>query len=114
MRLSAQPACPRALMHASMIACVISSTFSLLMPSSRARLPAARAAAISMSATIGSVSSICRSAACAISGKSSKRASKGKEQRGGGLDPVGDAAELLQREQRQRVHAEHCGDDELP
>src|SRR4051812_43405112 len=82
------------------------------MPSSRARLPAARAAAISMSSTIGSVSSICRPAVCAISEKSSAR-SKGEEKGGCGLDPVGNAAELPEGEQGQRVHTEHRGDEDL-
>ena len=35
------------------------------------------------------------------------RTLKGEKKSGGRLDEVGDAAELLQRDQRQRVHAEH-------
>src|ERR1043166_7743791 len=114
MRLSAQPECSRALMQASMMACVISSIFSALMPSSRARLPAARAAAISMSATIGRVSSICRSAVCVIGEESSaNRFSKGEEEGGHGLDPVGNLAKLLQRHQRQRVHPQQRRNENL-
>ena len=57
-------------MQASMTACIISSTLSELIPISRARFPTARAAAISMSGTIGRVNSICRSAVVVISSKS--------------------------------------------
>src|SRR6185369_6619024 len=106
MRLSTLPECSRALMHASMIACVISSTWSVGIPSSRARLPAARAAAISMSGTMGSVSSICRSAAAVMARISSGDELKGQENGGGGLDPVRDPAELVERQQRTGVGRE--------
>src|SRR4051794_24930355 len=107
MRLSTLPECSRALMHASMIACVISSTISVDMPSSRARLPAARAAAISMSGTMGSVSSICRSAAAVMARISSGGELKGQEDSGGGLDPDRDAAELFERQQREGVDCQN-------
>src|SRR5574342_170546 len=95
-------------MHASMMACAISSIFSALMPSSRARLPAARAAAISMSGTIGRVSSICRSAVMVIQiswgpGTVSER----EEEGGSGLDPARNSDEAIDREQRDRVHRQH-------
>src|SRR3954454_2603466 len=109
MRLSTLPECSRALMHASMIACVISSTISVDMPSSRARLPAARAAAISMSGTMGSISSICRSAAAVMARISSGDRLKGQEDGGGGLDPGRDSAELVERQQREGVHRENGG-----
>src|ERR1700682_4085660 len=98
MRLSAQPECSRALMQASMIACVSSSTLSGLMPISRAKLPAARAAAISISSTIGSVSSICRSAVAVIEPVSSAAILKGEEESHGRLDPARDTAQLLEGE----------------
>src|SRR5689334_21685078 len=114
MRLSAQPECSRALMHASMIACVISSTFSELIPISRARLPAARAAAISMSGTMGRLSSIWRSAVGIIAETSwSKRTSEREKERGDGLDPVGEGAQTVERDQRQRVHPQHRGEKNL-
>src|SRR5436190_12531285 len=109
MRLSAQPECSRALMQASMIACVISSIFSELMPSSRARFPAARAAAISISATIGRVSSICRSAVEVISRGSCRKSSKGEEECGRGLDPVGDPAQLVDREKCEGIDGQQHG-----
>src|SRR6266550_960723 len=109
MRLSAQPECSLALIQASMIACVISSIFSELIPNSRARLPAARAAAISISATIGRVSSICRSAVVVISEESSATRSKAEEQRHRGLDPVGDAAQLLDGKQSERIDRQQHG-----
>src|ERR1700682_525425 len=103
MRLSAQPECSRALMQASMIACVSSSTLSGLMPISRAKLPAARAAAISISSTIGSVSSICRSAVAVIEPVSSAAISQGEEESHGRLDPARDPPQLLEGEERARV-----------
>src|SRR5512140_3788911 len=95
MRLSAQPECSRALMQASMMACVISSMRSELMPSSRARLPAARAAAISMSGTIGRVSSICL-AALEVIARGFPAELKREEEGHGRLDPGGDPAEALE------------------
>src|ERR1051325_2076846 len=109
MRLSAQPECSRALMQASMMACVISSTRSPDIPSSRARLPAARAAAISMSGTIGSVSSICLSAAAVIATGILAARSKSQEESNGGFDPGGDPAETLEREQGEGVHRQQHG-----
>src|SRR4051794_36277075 len=107
MRLSMLPECSRALMHASMIACVISSTWSDGMPSSLARLPAARAAAISMSGTIGSVSSICRSAVAVICESShAARRLKLKEQGGGRLDPARDSSEAVERKECHCVQGE--------
>src|SRR5438094_3419705 len=79
------------------------------MPSSRPRFAAARAAAISISATMGSVSSICR-AAVEVTRALAKL--KGKEEGHRGLDPVGDSAEALEGEQRGGVdsqdHRQHC------
>src|SRR5215218_994732 len=111
MRRSSLPECSRALMQASIMACAISSMLSEAMPSSRARLLAARAAAISMSGTIGSVSSICRSAVAFIRRASFSPAMglEGEEQAYGGLDPLRDAAEAVERHQRQRVEREHRG-----
>src|SRR5688572_31565532 len=80
-----------------------------LIPSSRARLPAARAAAISMSGTIGSVSSICRSAVAVMEGCSSAGpTSEGEEEGGSGLDPLRDPAEAIQRQKRDRIHGQHA------
>src|ERR1051325_4328481 len=110
MRRSWLPECSRALMHASIIAVALSSIDSDRIPSSRARFPAARAAAISMSGTIGSVSSICRSGLAVINVRSSVRLfSKGKEQRGGGADPLRDPAEAVERQESDRVHGQHGG-----
>src|SRR5688572_27537891 len=82
------------------------------MPSSRARLPAARAAAISISGTIGSVSSICRSAVAVMSRFSSAIGRlEGEKQRGGGLDPLRDSAELVERQKRDGVDGQHAGED---
>src|SRR5437763_13876597 len=104
--------------HAAMMACVISSILSLLMPSSRAMLAAARAAAISMSSTIGRVSSIVRSAVEVIAPVSSfwldGRRSKGEEQSDRGLDPLRHAAELIDGQQGEGVgrqdHGQCCGE----
>src|SRR5581483_5525504 len=106
MRLSALRECSQALMQASMIAEVISSTSSVDRPSSRAMLPAARAAAISMSGTMGSVSSICRSAVAVMAQSSSSDELEGEEDGGGGLDPGRNAADLVEGEKRERVHGQ--------
>src|ERR1051325_10605517 len=103
MRLSAQPECSRALMQASMMACVISSMRSELIPNSRARLPAARAAAISISGTIGSVSSICLSANEVIA-KAFPDDSESEKESNSGLDPGRNSAEALERQQSEGVH----------
>src|SRR5436305_4240369 len=105
-------------MQASMMACVISSILSLDMPSSRAMLAAARAAAISMSSTIGRVSSIVRSAVEVIAPESSfwltGMRSKGEEQSHRRLDPLGNAAQLLDGQQGEGVggqdHGQRGGD----
>src|SRR3954451_16431667 len=97
-------------MQASTMAWVISSIVSLLMPSSRARLAAARAAAISMSSTIGRVSSICRSAVEVIASFCVEtRRSKGEEHGNRGLDPLRNAAEALERQEREGVDAQKHG-----
>src|ERR1044071_5471200 len=107
MRRSWLPECSRALMQASIIACAISSMDSDGIPSSRARLPAARAAAISMSGTIGSVNSICRSGLAVINGRSSRSLfSKGEEQGRGGANPLRDPAETVERQESDRVHGQ--------
>src|SRR6266567_6248626 len=106
MRLSAQPECSRALIQASTIACVISSTLCELMPSSRARFAAARAAAISMSSTIGRMSSICRSAVGVMLPGASKREEKGN----GGLHPARDSTQLLESEKSAGVDGEQRRD----
>src|SRR3954453_14077059 len=104
MRLSALPQGARSLRQAPMMACVISSMLSELMPTSRARLPAARAAAISMSGTMGRVRSICRSAVVVIARKSCRTMdSKGKEESGGSLHPVRDLPQLIESEQNEGV-----------
>src|SRR5688500_12011628 len=96
-------------MHASIMACAISSMLSDAIPSSRARLPAARAAAISISGIIGSVSSICRSAVAVMawSSSGSLRRLEGEEERGGGLEPLWDATDLVERQQGDRIDREH-------
>src|ERR1700719_2670064 len=105
MRLSAQPECSRALMQASMTACVISSTCSELIPISRARLATARAAAISMSGTIGRVNSICRSAVAVIGVKSCrKNRLEGQEHGYSGLDPGRNLSESIEGEECERVN----------
>src|SRR5215212_308841 len=110
MRLSALPECSRELMHASMIACAISSMASELIPSSRARLPAARAAAISMSGTMGRVRSICRSAVVVMARKSwPETDSEGEKESGGGLDPVRDATHLVESQQGERIGGQDGG-----
>src|SRR5437763_1115485 len=100
-------------MHASMMACVISSIFSLLMPSSRAMFAAARAAAISMSSTIGRVSSIVRSAVEVIAPVSSfwvaGGRSKGEEQRHRRFDPVRNPAQLIDGQQGEGVGRQDHG-----
>src|SRR5213593_498092 len=100
-------------MQASTMACVISSILSLLMPSSRAMLAAARAAAISMSSTIGRVSSIVRSAVEVIAPVSSlvlnRARSKGEEQCDRRLDPLRHAAEALDGQQREGVGRQQHG-----
>src|SRR5258706_11481183 len=108
MRLSAEWECSRALMQASMMAWVSSSTRSGLIPISRAKLPAARAAAISISSTMGRVSSICRSAVAVIEPVSSRAASlKGEKECNRGLDPGRNATELLQSEERAGVDSQN-------
>src|ERR1700682_924339 len=108
MRLSAQPECSRALMVASMMAWVNSWTRSGLIPISRAKFAAARAAAISISSTIGRVSSICRSAVAVIEAMSSRAAAlKGEKKRDCGLDPGRDTTELFHREERAGVHGQN-------
>src|SRR5256885_853230 len=110
MRLSALPECSRELMHASMMAWAISSMASELIPISRARLPAARAAAISMSGTMGRVRSICRSAVVVIARKSCRTVdSKGEKESGHGLDPVRDLSQLIEGEQNERVGGQNGG-----
>src|SRR5688572_289457 len=80
-------------------------------PSSRARLPAARAAAISISGIMGSVSSICRSAVAVMTNTSSMmlRRLEREEKRCRGLHPLRDAADLVQRQQHDGVHRQHGG-----
>src|ERR1043166_7109412 len=82
------------------------------MPSSRPRFPAARAAAISISGSIGRVSSICRAAVEVT--RTPLATLKGKEESNRGFDLGGDAAEALEREQRGGVdgqdHRQHCRD----
>src|SRR5205809_5698947 len=110
MRLSAQPECSRALMHASTTACIISSTCSLLMPISRARLPNARAAAISMSGTIGSVNSICRSAVAVIRMEScGSDASEGEEKGNGRFDPGRNLTEAIEGQEGKGVDGQQHG-----
>src|SRR5215813_11971254 len=62
-----------------------------------------------MSATIGRVSSICRSAVVVISEDSLTRRSKAEEQRHRGLDPVGDAAQLPDGEQSKGIGRQQHG-----
>src|SRR5688572_3434009 len=80
-------------------------------PSSRARLPAARAAAISISGIMGSVSSICRSAVAVMTGTSSTmlRRLEREEKRGRGLHPLRNATDLIERQQRDGVDRQHRG-----
>src|SRR5256885_500137 len=103
MRLSAQPECSRALMQASMTAWVISSTCSELIPISRARLATARAAAISMSGTIGRVNSICRSAVAVIGKPCGENASEGQEHGHSRFDPGRDLSEAVEGQKRERI-----------
>src|SRR5436853_34036 len=58
---------------------------------------------------IGSVSSICRSAVVVISEESSTTRLKAEEQCHRGLDPFGDAAELLDGEQGEGVDGQQHG-----
>src|SRR5688500_8139529 len=113
MRLSALPECSLALMHASMMAWAISSMDSEAIPSSRARLPVARAAAISMSGIIGSVSSICRSAVAVMSAFSRSAGSEREKESGHRLDPGGDAAQEVQRNERVGVERQHARQDRV-
>src|SRR6266550_6664367 len=109
MRLSAQPECSRALMQASMTACVISSTCSELIPISRARLATARAAAISMSGTIGRVNSICRSAVAVIGTSCRENRSEGQEHGYSRFDPGRDLSETVEGQKREGIDRQHHG-----
>src|SRR2546425_237290 len=110
MRLSAQPECSRALMQASMTACIISSICSVLIPILRARLPTARAAAISMSGTIGSVNSICRSAVAVIRlGSCGGDASEGEKEGNGRFDPGRNLTETIEGQEGKGVDGQQHG-----
>src|SRR5437867_2356123 len=108
MRLSAQPECSRALIQASITACIISSMCSELMPISRARFPSARAAAISMSSTIGRVNSICRSAVVVIRSKSCRRERSERQEKGNrGFDPGRNLPQTFERQEGKGVDCQH-------